>query len=72
MFFRRRSEGDDRWLMVKLWMFGFGAALAVLGMVFENDWLIGAAALVLAGGVVLRFVPRTPRGRTNGSDDPHP
>ena len=70
MFFRRRGDGDDRWLVVKLWMFGFGAALAVLGMVFENNWLIWAAVFVLAAGILLRFVPRTPSGSRPPGDEP--
>jgi hypothetical protein len=59
MFFRRGvSDTDDRWLQVRLWLFGVGAVLALLGMGLQNDWLIGAAGLVLAGGILLRFTPR--------------
>lgn len=59
MFFRRGvSDTDDHWLQVKLWLFGIGAVLALLGMGFQNDWLIGAAGLVLAAGVALRFIRR--------------
>ena len=35
-----------------------GSIYALLGMGLQNDWLIGAAGLVLAGGVALRFVGR--------------
>lgn len=58
MFFRRGVADDDPWLTAKLWLFGIGALLALVGMLFENDWLIGAAAVVLLAGALLRFVPR--------------
>lgn len=60
MFFRRGvSDDDDPWLQAKVWLFTGGAFLALGGMLLENQWLIGAAAIVLAAGVLLRFVPRT-------------
>lgn len=55
MFFRR-DPSDDEWLQVKIGIFTVGAVLALLGMGFANDWLMGAAALLLLGGVALRFV----------------
>ena len=58
MFFRRGVADDDPWLTPKLWLFGIGAILALGGMLFENDWLIGAAAVVLLAGALLRFIPR--------------
>ena len=56
MFFRRGVADDDPWLRPKLWLFSIGAILALLGMGLENDWLIGAAALVLLAGLLLRFL----------------
>ena len=64
MFFRR-GVGDDPWLTEKLWLFGLGALLALVGMALENTWLIGAAGLALAAGMALRLVPRRSR-----EDDP--
>ncbi|MFW5947835.1 MAG: hypothetical protein ACOCUW_05025 [Gemmatimonadota bacterium] len=61
MFFRRGVAEDDRWLWPKLWLFGVGALLALLGMAFRNDWLVGAAAVCLLAGVLLRFVKRRER-----------
>lgn len=58
MFFRRGVADDDPWLGPKLWIFGIGALLALLGMALENDWLIGAAGVVLAAGIGLRFLRR--------------
>ena len=59
MFFRRGlGDAPDPWLTAKLWLFGVGALLALLGMTLANDWLIGAAAVALLAGLVLRFVPR--------------
>lgn len=59
MFFRR-GVSDDQWLQAKLWIFSVGAILALLGMSLRNDWIIGLAGLVLAAGVLLRFVDRKP------------
>jgi hypothetical protein len=49
---------DDPWLQAKLWIFSIGALLALLGMGLENGWLIGAAGIMLAAGLLLRFVKR--------------
>lgn len=70
MFFRRGVSDDDQWLQAKLWIFTVGALLALLGMGLRNDWLMGAAGLVLAIGVVLRFVSRKDGGSPPG--DPAP
>ena len=56
MFFRRGVSADG-WLQVKLWLFGLGALLALIGMALENDWVIGAAGLVLLAGLAVRFLP---------------
>jgi membrane protein implicated in regulation of membrane protease activity len=58
MFFRRGVSDDDPWLQPKLWLFSVGAILALVGMATEAAWVIGLAGLVLAIGVLLRFVPR--------------
>ncbi|MFP4623344.1 MAG: hypothetical protein ACOC3J_01965 [Gemmatimonadota bacterium] len=58
MFFRRGLSGPDPWLDIKLWIFSIGAILALLGMGFREEWLIGAAAVVLLAGLALRFVRR--------------
>lgn len=65
MFFRR-GVSDDGWLQVKVWLFTLGALVALVGMGLRNDWLIGAAGLLLAGGVLLRFVDRD----ADAHDDP--
>lgn len=57
MFFRR-GVSRDGWLKVKMWIFSAGALIALVGMGFRNDWLIGLAGLVLAAGVLLRFIDR--------------
>lgn len=59
MFFRRGVAGDDRWLEAKMWLFSIGALLALLGMLLENDWVMGAAGVVLLGGFLLRFADRS-------------
>lgn len=58
MFFRRGVADDGRWLQAKLWIFSIGALLALVGMFLENDWVIGGAGLVLATGLLLRFLDR--------------
>lgn len=68
MFFRRGVAEDDPWLQAKLWLFSIGALLALLGMFLENDWLIGAAGVVLLTGLVLRFI-RHPGQTDDGSDE---
>jgi hypothetical protein len=74
VFFRRGVAEDDAWLQAKLWLFTVGALLALAGMLLENQWLIGAAALVLAIGIVLRFIPRTDgeRDEVDSTDGPTP
>ncbi|HUG39005.1 MAG TPA: hypothetical protein VMM12_00885 [Longimicrobiales bacterium] len=57
MFFRRDAR-DDAWLPAKVALFTVGALLAVAGMALGNDWVIGGAALVLAAGIGVRFLPR--------------
>ena len=56
MFFRR-GVSDDGWLQLKLWLFSIGALLALVGMFLENDWVVGAAGVVLLAGFLLRFAP---------------
>ena len=58
MFFRRGVSGEDAWLQAKIWLFSIGAMVALLGMGLENDWLIGAAGIILLIGFVLRFFDR--------------
>lgn len=50
-----------------MWIFGVGAVLALLGMGLHNDWLIGAAAVVLASGILLGLLERQ-RGEPRRDD----
>ena len=68
MFFRRGVAEDDRWLQAKLWLFSIGAFLALLGMLLENDWLMGAAGVVLLAGFMLRFVGRSDGGESDAGE----
>lgn len=73
MFFRRGVADDDPWLRAKLWIFSIGALVALAGMLLENDWVIGVAGIILAAGIVLRFVKRPDgegdgRGATDGAE----
>lgn len=64
MFFRRGVAEDDRWLEAKMWLFSIGALTALVGMLLENDWVMGVATIFLLAGFVLRFA--------GGSDDEDP
>jgi len=66
VFIRRGGSADDPWLNEKLWVFTIGAIVAMLGMLLDNLWVMGGAALILAGGVALRFVPRGDEGQRDG------
>ena len=58
MIFRpdRSRRGVDRFIDVKMLIFVIGAALGVIGIAREIDWLVYAAIAVLAGGVLLRVL----------------
>lgn len=62
---RDRPQGPDIWLPLKMALFVVGAAAAVAGMALERDWLVTVAIVLLALGVILRFV--RPR---QGPDEP--
>ena len=63
MFFRARATGEDPWLASKLWLFGAGAALGVVGMFLRSDLMVVAAGFVLVAGLLLRFLPSRARPR---------
>ena len=69
MFFRRGVAEDDRWLELKMWLFSIGALLALLGMLLENDWVMGAAGVVLLAGFLLRFAGGSDAEERGDSDD---
>ena len=69
MFFRRGVADDDPWLRPKMWLFSAGAILALVGMGTSSGWIIGIAGVVLASGLLLRFVPH-PGDSNDGADDP--
>lgn len=69
MFFRRGVADDDPWLRPKMWLFSAGAILALVGMGTSTGWLIGSAGVLLAIGLLLRFVPHPDRS-SGGAADP--
>ncbi|HEY8519088.1 MAG TPA: hypothetical protein VIN61_03335 [Gammaproteobacteria bacterium] len=54
---RTRREQPDRLLNLKMLIFAVGAAVALAGVAYERQALILAAIIILAVGVLLRFVP---------------
>lgn len=73
MFFRRgTSHHDDPWLAEKLWLFTAGAVAAIAGMLLDSDWLMAVAALLLAAGVFIRFLPRGGDGGDGGDGGGRP
>jgi hypothetical protein len=58
MFFSsRRKRGPDQFLNWKVRLFFAGAALALIGIAMDSSAIVGAATLVLLGGIVLRLWP---------------
>lgn len=73
MFYRRTAGDPDPWLQEKIWIFTAGAVAAMLGMLLDNQWVLVGAGILLAAGVLLRFVPREtgdPGGPGGPDDDP--
>ena len=56
-FLLSRSTRDHSWLEWKIRLFSVAAVLSLVGIYFDERWVIGAAIMVLALGMVLRFVP---------------
>lgn len=61
LFMDRTKRGSDPWLPWKVRLFQGGAAVAVIGMVMESGWMVGAATVILAAGFALRFIPHPSR-----------
>ena len=56
-FLSSRSSRDHSWLEWKIRLFSVAAVLSLVGIYFDERWVIGVAIMVLALGMVLRFVP---------------
>lgn len=68
MFYRRTAGDPDPWLREKIWVFVAGAVAAMIGMLLDNTWVLVGAGILLAAGVLLRFVPRA---SGDGPGSPH-
>jgi len=55
--FSYRRRGSDQWLEWKVRIFSVAAALTLGGIYLDERWVTGAAIMVLAGGLALRFLP---------------
>lgn len=53
----RERRGPDPHLAWKMALFTIGAAVGVIGMLRDNGRLIALGILLLAAGVLLRFLP---------------
>ena len=60
-FLASRSDSDHSWLEWKIRLFSVAAVLSLVGIYFDERWVIGAAIMVLALGIVLRFAPGSVR-----------
>jgi uncharacterized membrane protein YedE/YeeE len=54
----RESRGPDPYLELKIVLFTLGAALGIVGIISGRELLVGIGILVLAIGVLLRFLQR--------------
>jgi hypothetical protein len=52
----RRRRGD-RFLEWKIRLFSVAAVLALAGIYLDERWMSGTAIVVLAGAMLLRFLP---------------
>lgn len=59
----RRTRGADPFLAHKTILFSLGAGCAFAGMLFDAGWLVSLGIVILAIGVVLRFVGERRRER---------
>jgi len=69
MFIDRRSNRPRRHLEWRIRLLGVGAILGVLGIYFDEGWLIWVALGVLLGGFLLRFVMRDTEAGLSEDDD---
>ena len=62
---RDRSDHTDRFLDLKIALLLAGAVFGIVGMVRENRTLITIAMVIVAAGILLRFLrPRPPQDDT--------
>lgn len=59
MIFRPSRDPDRpvRRLEWRMWLFGTGAVVALIGMASGQAWIIYLAIVLLAVGLVSRFIP---------------
>lgn len=57
----RDSAGPHPYTSHKMALFAIGAAIALIGIGTETEWLVTVAIVVLAIGVLLRFLPARKR-----------
>lgn len=67
-FLADRSGRSDRHLEWKVGIFSVAAVLVLAGIYLEERWMTGAAIVVLAGAMVLRFAPE-PAHAAEAPDD---
>ena len=57
LLFLDRSKRSDPHLEWKVRIFTVAAVLGLCGIYFEEGWMTGSAIVLLAGAVLLRFLP---------------
>ena len=66
--FSHRGRRDDGLLEWKVRLFSVAAGIALVGIYLDERWMTGLALALLAGGLLLRFLPGS-RSSSEGEDD---
>lgn len=70
LVFVNRSKRADRHLEWKVRIFTVAAVLGLCGIYFDDRWMTGGAIVLLAGAILLRFLPGEGRADAGGLEDP--
>lgn len=57
LVFVNRSKRSDPHLEWKVRIFAVAAVLGLCGIYFDDRWMTGGAIVLLAGAILLRFLP---------------
>jgi hypothetical protein len=69
--FGDRGRRDDGLLEWKVRLFSVAAGIAVVGIYLDERWMTGLALVLLAGGMLLRFVSDRQSSPEGDDDEDH-